>query len=148
MDNRNYLSFRALMRHDMTSFACYMLPLVTMIIIGSALVFPAAPVPFLLGLLIVMLPIVAVVLAARVGFVRSVYRKSVVVKGKVDSLTFWGRGWGRITYSYTLDGQRFTARNLIVMNNVTTSFFPKQEVMVVVNPEKPRRAFVVELYQG
>lgn len=148
MDNRNYLSFRALLRHDTFIFVSYMLPLAMSIIIIPAAIIPGPPTAFSMGLLVATLTIGAIVLAVRVGFVRSVYRKSVIVKGKVDSLTFWGRGWGRITYSYTLDGQRYTARNLIVMNNVTTSFFPKQEVMVVVNPEKPRRAFVVELYQG
>ncbi len=148
MDNRAYLSFRALLRHDTFIFVSYMLPLAMSIIILPASIIPGPPTAFSMGLLVATMTIGAVVLAARVGFVRSVYRKSVVVKGKVDSLFFGGRGWGRITYSYTLDGQRYTARNLIVMNNVTTSFFPKQEVMVVVNPEKPRRAFVVELYQG
>ncbi len=148
MDNRNYLSFRALMRHDMLSYLCYMLPLVTMIMIVAALVFPAAPVPFLLGLLIVMLPIVAVVLAARVAFVRSVYRKSEIVKGKIDEMAFFGRGWMRITYSYTLNEQRYSTSNRIVKNAFTTSFFPKQEVLVAADPQKPRRAFVVELYQG
>ena len=148
MDNRKYLSFRALMRHDMLSFLCYMLPLVTIILIGSALVYPAAPVPFLLGLLIVMLPIVAVALAARVGFVRSVYRKSVIVKGKIDDIEFFGRGWMRMTYSYTLNEQRYTTSNRVVENPITTSFYPKQEVLVAANPQKPRQAFVVELYQG
>ncbi|MBN1372742.1 MAG: hypothetical protein JW987_12450 [Anaerolineaceae bacterium] len=148
MDNRNHLSFRALLRHDAYIFFGYMLPLAMSIIILPAAMIPGPPTAFSLGLLVAILAIGALVLVARVGFVRSVYRKSEIVKGKIDDLEFIGRGWVRITYSYTLAGQRYSTSNRVVKNEITTSFFPRKEVLVAVNPQKPRQAFVVELYQG
>lgn len=86
-----------------------------------------------------------VVLAWRAWTIRSVLSNGTEVPGVISGSGFF-RGRGRVEYVYTYQGHRYQGSNAVQSNAVTRSLVPGQEVTVMVDPFRPKRAFVRELY--
>lgn len=94
-------------------------------------------------------PIVTVVGLAVIAWrgltIRSVIGNGAEVPGVVSGIGFF-RGRGRIRYVYTYQSRKYEGSNAIQSTRSTRALTQGREVTVMVDPFKPRRAFVRELY--
>lgn len=81
----------------------------------------------------------------RVSLIRRVIEEGVQMPATIVRASFF-RGRGRVEVVYTYQGERFLSRNLVVKNKSTRSLTEGMPVLVIIDPENPRRAFVQELY--
>ena len=75
----------------------------------------------------------------------SVFRRGERVTGRIVNVWFVS-GRGRIDYTYTFNGQEFTAGNATTKNEKTKSLENGQEVRLLVAPKNPERAVMEDLY--
>lgn len=102
----------------------------------------------ILRLALVLLPLSLAGLALafwRVSLIRRVIEEGVQMPATIVRASFF-RGRGRVEVVYTYQGERFLSRNLVVKNKSTRSLAEGMPVLVMIDPENPRRAFVQELY--
>lgn len=86
-----------------------------------------------------------ILLLWRIRSIRAVVSGGDEVPGIVAGIDFV-RGRGRIGYVYTYRGQKYLSSNALQVSAITRSLAQGQEVTVMVDPLKPKRAFVRELY--
>jgi hypothetical protein len=84
-------------------------------------------------------------LIQRYRTISSVFTNGTPAKGLITAIGFL-RGRGRVEYSYTAQGERYTSRNAINRNGRTRKLRVGQNVNVVVDPDDPKRAFIQEIY--
>jgi hypothetical protein len=84
-------------------------------------------------------------LIQRYRSISSVLANGTLTKGVVNSVGFF-RGRGRVEYSYTFQGEKYTTSNAINRNGRTRNLRVGQTVKVLVDPENPKRAFIQEIY--
>jgi hypothetical protein len=84
-------------------------------------------------------------LIQRYRTISSVFAKGIPTKGVITAIGFL-RGRGRVEYSYTAQGERYTSSNAINRNGRTRKLRIGQNVNVVVDPDDPKRAFIQEIY--
>lgn len=84
-------------------------------------------------------------IAWRTRRIGSVFEDGREVDGNVTAVSFF-RDRGRITYIYSLNGQRYQASNIVSRNSVTRRLGPGQNVIIMVDPDRPKAAFIKELY--
>lgn len=97
--------------------------------------------PLALGAALLGIPI----LLRRYGAISKVLADGMPVKGVITGIGFF-RGRGRVTYSYTYEGQKRTSENAIYRNVRTRKLRVGQKVTVVVDREDPGRAFIQDIY--
>ena len=95
-----------------------------------------APVITVLGL---------IVLIWRLQDIRSLFMKGNEVPGVITKIGFF-RGRGRVTYVYTYQGKKYESSNAIQATKFTKSLSQGQNVTIMVDPDKPKHAFIRELY--
>jgi hypothetical protein len=83
--------------------------------------------------------------AWRVWTIRRVVAGGAGVPGVIGSIGFF-RGRGRVEYVYTFQGRQYQGGQAIQSTAVTRSLAQGQAVTVMVDPARPERAFVRELY--
>ena len=81
----------------------------------------------------------------RVRLIRSAFEDGRQVNGIVLDVSFY-RDRGRVTYSYTLDGERYQVSNALMRSKQTLQLYEGQHVAVMVNRERPQTGFIQELY--
>jgi len=86
-----------------------------------------------------------VVIAWRVWTIHSVVGSGTEVPGVITGSGFF-RGRGRVEYVYTYRGTTYQGGNAVQASETTRSLVPGRDVTVMVDPLKPKRAFVRELY--
>ncbi|HNS52250.1 MAG TPA: hypothetical protein PKO09_13835 [Anaerolineae bacterium] len=86
-----------------------------------------------------------VVIAWRVWLIRSVVGGGTEVPGAITGAGFF-RGRGRVEYVYTYQGKKLQGSNAVQANRASRSMVPGRDVTVMIDPLKPKRAFVRELY--
>jgi len=86
-----------------------------------------------------------VVIAWRVWAIRSVISSGTEVPGVITGSSFF-RGRGRVGYVYTYQGTKYQGSSAVQANGRSRSLVPGREVTVMIDPLKPKRAFVRELY--
>jgi len=86
-----------------------------------------------------------IVIAWRVWTIRSVISSGTEVPGVITGSGFF-RGRGRVEYVYTYRGTKYQGGNAVQASDTTRSLVPGRDVTVMVDPLKPKRAFVRELY--
>ena len=86
-----------------------------------------------------------VVIAWQVWTIRSVVGGGTEVPGVITGAGFF-RGRGRVEYVYTYRGDKFQGGNSVQASSAARALVPGREVAVMVDPLKPKRAFVRELY--
>lgn len=86
-----------------------------------------------------------VVVAWRVWTIRSVVGGGTEVPGVITGAGFF-RGRGRVEYVYTYRGDKFQGGNSVQASSAARALVPGREVAVMVDPLRPKRAFVRDLY--
>ena len=86
-----------------------------------------------------------VVIAWRGSTIRSVISNGAETAGVISGIGFF-RGRGQVRYVYTYQGQKYEGSSAIQSTKSTRTLTQGQEVTVMVDPFRPRRAFVRELY--
>jgi hypothetical protein len=81
----------------------------------------------------------------RVRLITSVFEYGWEVEGDLADLSFF-RDRGRVSYVYTVQGQRFRSSNAISRNRFTRALQRGQKVMVIVHRDNPKVAFLHDLY--
>lgn len=84
-------------------------------------------------------------LIQRYRTISSVFTTGTSTQGLITAIGFL-RGRGRVEYSYTAQGERFTSSNAINRNAHTRKLRIGQHVNVVVDSDDPKRAFIQEIY--
>lgn len=103
--------------------------------------------PFFLGLAIVALVIGLPLLIWRIRFVQNVFARGVEVEGKIVDVSFY-RDRGRVRYAYEYQGRTYERGNAVSGNKRTRALAPGAKVAVAVDPLRPKRAFIRDLYLG
>lgn len=81
----------------------------------------------------------------RIRLITSAFEYGWDVDGDILEIGFF-RGRGRVTYIYTVQGQRYQTANAILRNRVTRSLQRGQKVKIVANRENPKVAFIRSIY--
>jgi hypothetical protein len=85
------------------------------------------------------------ILAARVRAIRALYARGVEVTGRVTNVWFV-RDRGRVEYAYEYQGQAYQSGRAIPKSGRTEGLKPGFDVAIIVDPTKPERALVRDLY--
>ncbi len=83
----------------------------------------------------------------RFSLISGVLGTGIEVEGHVTRASFF-RGRGRVYYLYTYQGERYESSNSVQQNKSTRGLEIGLPVKVVVDREKPKKAFIKQLYQG
>lgn len=83
----------------------------------------------------------------RFGLISGVLGSGVEVEGHVTRISFF-RGRGRVYYLFTYMGERYESSNAIQQNKFTRKLEIGLPVKVVVDRDKPKKAFIKQLYQS
>ena len=67
------------------------------------------------------------------------------VEGDILDVSFF-RDRGRVTYIYTVGGERYQSSNAIMKHRVTKSLEQGQKVGIVANRDNPKIAFIRDIY--
>lgn len=84
-------------------------------------------------------------LVQRYRTISSVFANGIPTEGVITAIGFL-RGRGRVEYSYTSRGEKYTTSNAINRNGRTRNLRIGQNVKVIVDPDDPKRAFIQEIY--
>jgi hypothetical protein len=87
----------------------------------------------------------AAALAWRVRLIQSVFEDGWQVQGSLVSVSFF-RDRGRVTYVYTVQGQRYQSSNAVMRNRLTRGLAQGRNVTIVAGKDNPKDAFIRELY--
>jgi hypothetical protein len=81
----------------------------------------------------------------RIRSIQQIFANSVEVNGQVTDISFF-RDRGRVEYSYSFQGQNYSGGNAIMKTGKTLQLRPGSQVMLLVNPNEPKRALIRDLY--
>lgn len=81
----------------------------------------------------------------RVYFIRNHFAHGVDVEGRVV-FAVYRRDQGTLEYTYTFNEKEYKSWHLVHQSEYTDHFVAGQETMLVVNPRKPKRAFIRSIY--
>jgi hypothetical protein len=81
----------------------------------------------------------------RVRSIQQMFANSVEVNGQVTDISFF-RDRGRVEYSYSYQGQNYSGGNAIMKTGKTLQLRPGSQIMLLVNPNEPKRALIRDLY--
>jgi hypothetical protein len=101
--------------------------------------------PLFLNLFIAGLVIGVPLAIWRIRSIQRLFSKSVEVVGQITDVSFH-RDRGRVEYSYTYQGQAYSGGNAIMKTGKTQKLRSGNEVVLLVNPDDPRRALIRDLY--
>jgi len=85
------------------------------------------------------------VIVWRIRLISSAFEHGWEVEGDILDIGFF-RDRGRVTYIYTVEGQRYQTSNAILRNRTTRSLQRGQKVKVMANRDNPKIAFIRSLY--
>lgn len=97
--------------------------------------------PLAAGVTIVGIP----VLVRRYRTIASTFAEGVQTSGVITGIGFF-RGRGRVEYSYTFQGEKQLSSNAINRNSRTRQLRVGQKVTVLVDRDRPKQAFIQEIY--
>ena len=81
----------------------------------------------------------------RVRSIQKMFANSVEVTGQITDLSFF-RDRGRVEYSYIYQGQNYSGGNAIMKTGKTLQLRPGSQILLLVNPNEPKRALIRDLY--
>jgi hypothetical protein len=85
-------------------------------------------------------------LSRRLARIKRIFAEGTRTKAKVVEVRF-DKDRGRIEFEYPIDGQIHRTGNAIMKNKKTSSFALGDEIEVALDPENPRKALLVQLYE-
>lgn len=98
-----------------------------------------------LYIVIALTPICLGVIFWRLGHIRSLFENGREVQGSLTQVSFF-RDRGRITYIYSINGERYQSSSMVSRSRRTAKLGPGQDVLLLVDPDKPKSAIIRELY--
>ena len=81
----------------------------------------------------------------RIRSIQQLFSKSVEVVGQITQVSFH-RDRGRVEYSYTYQSKAYTGGNAIMKTGQTQKLRSGDQVVLLVNPDDPKRALIRDLY--
>jgi hypothetical protein len=104
-----------------------------------------ADAPFFLYAGVAVTLIAIPLLTVRVRSFQSLFRRGVELPGRITDISFY-RDRGRIEYTYSYQGQTYQGANAIQKTGRAQALQPGAEVTLLVDPDKPDRALIRDLY--
>ena len=101
--------------------------------------------PFFLALAVVATLVCLPGLIWRVWSISQVFVRGVEVTGQVTRIRFY-RGRGQVEYAYTYLGELYHAGNHILQTGRARTLAGGDAVVIVVDPTRPSRAYIRDLY--
>ncbi len=105
----------------------------------------AESLPFFLYLAIGLTVVFVPLLLRRIGIFRRVWEQGRTASGWITGVSFY-RGRGTLRYNYEFQGKNVESANTVMRNKQTRDLQSGMPVEVMVDPEKPKRGFLVYLY--
>jgi hypothetical protein len=81
----------------------------------------------------------------RIRSVQGLFSRSVEVSGQITNVSFF-RDRGRIDYEYVYQGQKCSGGTAVMKNGQTQSMRPGIAIVLLVDPDQPKRALIRDLY--
>lgn len=122
--------------------------IIPIVLWGMALLmhlFNAEAAPFFLAVAPITTAAALVLLFWRVQFIRSVFEYGIEVPGVIVVAEFF-RGRGRLEYVYTFQSQKYQSGNAVQAVKLVRSKEPGQGVVIMVDRNRPKRAFLRDIY--
>jgi hypothetical protein len=102
---------------------------------------------FTLPMIFAAITIVAlVVLVWRIQVFNTVFNDGIEATATISNVSFF-RDRGRVDYVYTHQGQKYAGGNAILKVRQTRALQVGEQVIVVIDRNNPRRAFIRDLYR-
>lgn len=86
-----------------------------------------------------------VVFLWRYRTIAGVFADGIEVSATIHNAAFF-RDRGRLEYVYTVQGEKYLGSAAVHKNRRTAALRPGQQVVVLVDPDHPKRAFIRDLY--
>jgi hypothetical protein len=102
-------------------------------------------VPLTLGMALIATVIGVPLLFWRLKSIQSLFERAIEVPGNILSANFH-RGRGRIEFSYFLQGEEYRGGAAVQDNYTVRRMLSRDEVIVVVDPSNPKKAFLRDLF--
>lgn len=152
-ENKDHISLKQLVWTDYPAFYAFLIPLVSWIIIlawapdwrGDGPIIKPEARPIFLGLAFLATIISLGVLALRIRLFFRVFRDGKQVHGKILQVEI-RRDHGRVEYTYIYNHKEYFSRAEVHRNAETKALKNGDQVLLLVDPNKPSRAFIRDLY--
>jgi len=147
------LSLKRLLWTDYPAFFASLVPLVSWIVYLSwapawrdtgPIIKPEAR-PIFLGVAIIATVLCSIIIASRIYLFNRVFRDGKQVHGKIIQAEI-RRDHGRVEYTYIYNHQEFFSKVDLHRNAQTKALSKGDQVTLMVDPKKPSRAFICDLY--
>jgi hypothetical protein len=143
---------------DYGSFLAVASPIVVWILLAALSIFGVLPdlrwgrdpigregIPLFLSMATVVTALALPLFSWRVGIIWSTLLRGTEVPGQIVSVFFF-RDRGRVEYTYEFQGQAFRRGNGIMKTRQTEILETNSRIVLAVDPEYPKRAFIRDLY--
>jgi hypothetical protein len=132
---------------DYAAFAAFIFPLLLWVIYGVLYFYrEVKPTDLTLPAVYAVLTLLsAAVVAWRVRLINQIFDKGVEAKGTISHVAFF-RDRGRLEYTYFYMGQKYKSGNAVHRVKKTRDIQVGEQVVVLLDPDKPERAFIRDLY--
>jgi hypothetical protein len=81
----------------------------------------------------------------RIRSIQQMFAKSVEIVGQITTISFY-KDRGRVEYAYTYQNQNYSGGNAIMKTGKTQQLTSGSQVVLLVNPDEPKRALIRDLY--
>jgi hypothetical protein len=139
---------------DYPAFYASLVPLVAWIVYiawapdwrGNGPVLKPEARPLFLGLAVLATSVSLIILATRIFLFLRIFREGKLVHGKILQVEL-RRDRGKVEYTYIYNHQEIFSRADLHRNAQTKALQVGEQVMLFVDPKKPSRAFIRDLYR-
>lgn len=81
----------------------------------------------------------------RIRLIASAFEYGWEIEGDIVGVSFF-RDRGRITYIYTIQGERYQSSNAVMQHRLTKALQRGQKVVIMANRDNPKIAFIRDIY--
>lgn len=81
----------------------------------------------------------------RIRLISSAFEFGWEVEGDIVGVSFF-RDRGRVTYIYTIQGERYQSSNAVMQHRLTKALHQGQKVIIMANRDNPKVAFIRDIY--
>jgi len=141
---REQPKFKIILRTDYFVFSLFILFFLSIgIEIYSVFFEPMLELELAFGMMIV-LSLIGVI--ARLFRIRRIFSEWSSAKAVITRIWFY-RGTGNISYTFIFEGQEYRSSSVYIANKLTRRLRKETEISILVNPNKPKRTLIDELYR-
>ena len=130
---------------DYLAFIAFVFPLVSWGVYGYDMLFQADPWSQFVNIALVVTVVGLCVLVWRCWLILSTFTQGTEVPATINQVGFF-RGRGRVHYIYTYQQVKYKSSNVVNKTVFTRNLHQGQSVTVMVNANRPKQAFIKELY--